>query len=72
MPTALIEVGFHSNADDSTALRNSVFRAAAMRGVEKGYRTFKAGETTCLPFKIASIPTASGKFRVRFPVPGVS
>ncbi|AAM38123.1 N-acetylmuramoyl-L-alanine amidase [Xanthomonas citri pv. citri] len=69
MPTALIEIGFHSNADDSTALRNSVFRAAAMRGVEKGYRTFKSGETTCLPFKIASIPTASGKFRVRFPVP---
>ncbi len=69
MPTALIEVGFHTNADDSIALRNSVFRAAAMRGVEKGYRTFKAGETTCLPFKIASIPTASGKFRVRFPVP---
>ncbi len=69
MPTALIEVGFHSNADDSVALRNSVFRAAAVRGIEKGYRTFKAGQTDCSPFKIAAIPPASGPFRVRLPVP---
>jgi|GEM_PF-633876 len=69
MPTTLVEIGFHSNVDDSKALQSSVFRAAAMRGVEKGYRTFKKGETECSPFKIASIPPVSGKFRVRLPVP---
>lgn len=69
MPTALVEIGFHTNATDSAALQNSSFRAAAMRGVEKGYRTFKAGQTDCSPFEIADIPAASGVFRVRFPVP---
>lgn len=43
MPTALIELGFHTNMDDSAALRDSAFRIVAMRGVEKGYRTFKRG-----------------------------
>jgi len=69
MPTALIEVGFHDNTNDSTMLRDANFRQAAMRGVEKGYRLYKAGKTDCEPLKIVSIPTTTGKFRVAIPVP---
>ena len=68
MPTALIEVGFHTNTLDSAALRNSTFRAAAMKGVEKGYRLNAAGKTTCEPFKISSIPDATGPHLVNIPV----
>ena len=60
MPTALIELGFHTNMDDSAALRDSAFRIVAMRGVEKGYRTFKRGETDCRPLTITSAPPVTG------------
>ncbi len=60
MPTALIEVGFHTNSEDAAALQDSEFQAAAMKGVEKGYRTFKAGETDCRPLTITSAPPVTG------------
>lgn len=69
MTTALIELGFHSNPDDSVALRNTTFQIAATRGIEKGYRMFKAGETDCLPFKIVSILSVAGKYRMPIPFP---
>mgnify|MGYP003575530904 CR=1 FL=1 len=52
MPTALIEIGFHTNEQDSAALRTSEFRLAAARGIEKGYRTYKKGEKDCRPLTI--------------------
>ena len=60
MPTALIEVAFHSNAEDAKALQDSEFRAAAMKGVEKGYRTFRKGETDCRPLTITNLPPVTG------------
>ncbi|MBH1802633.1 N-acetylmuramoyl-L-alanine amidase [Stenotrophomonas maltophilia] len=60
MPTALIEVAFHTNTEDAAALQDSEFRSAAMKGVEKGYRTFKKGETDCRPLTITNVPTVTG------------
>ncbi|MXV07712.1 MULTISPECIES: N-acetylmuramoyl-L-alanine amidase [unclassified Xanthomonas] len=67
MPTAIVEVGFHTNTEDSTALRTSAFRLAAMKGVEKGYRTFKKGETDCRPLTITSAPPVTGAHSTRIP-----
>ncbi|RXR00315.1 N-acetylmuramoyl-L-alanine amidase family protein [Pseudoxanthomonas composti] len=67
MATALVEVGFHSNSEDSALLRNSSFRAAAMRGVEKGYRMYKEGKS-CAPFSVASVGPASGPKGTKVPV----
>ena len=35
MTSILLELGFHTNAEDSATLRSSTFRTAAMKGVEK-------------------------------------
>ncbi|WP_165780978.1 N-acetylmuramoyl-L-alanine amidase family protein [Stenotrophomonas lactitubi] len=67
MPTALIEVAFHSNTEDAAALQDSAFRSAAMKGVEKGYRTFKKGETDCRPLTITNVPAVTGPPRRDIP-----
>jgi N-acetylmuramoyl-L-alanine amidase len=67
MPTALIEVAFHSNTDDAAALQDPEFQSAAMKGVEKGYRTFKAGETDCRPLTITNAPPVTGPHRTDIP-----
>ncbi|MBA2548165.1 MAG: N-acetylmuramoyl-L-alanine amidase [Burkholderiaceae bacterium] len=59
MPSVIVEVGFHTNASDAAALEDPVFRTAAMKGVEKGYR-LNAENKPCEPFGIASIPNAAG------------
>lgn len=69
MPAAVIEIGFHTNASDAAALRDTNFRTAAMKGVEKGYRLFRAGRTGCQPFVTQNIPNASGRFNVYFHAP---
>ena len=61
MTSILLELGFHTNAEDSAALRNSTFRTAAMKGVEKGYRMYKLGKP-CETLAITSIPHTSGPF----------
>ena len=68
MSAIIVEVGFHTNVSDAAALQNPEFRAAAMKGVEKGYRLNAAGKTTCEPFKISSIPSVTGPYRVSMPV----
>jgi hypothetical protein len=60
MPSIIVEIGFHTNAGDAAALRDPVFRTAAMKGVEKGLRLTRQGETVCRPFEIAAIPPAQG------------
>lgn len=67
MPTALIEVAFHTNTEDAAALQDTEFREAAMKGVEKGYRTFKAGETDCRPLTITNAPPVTGPHRTDIP-----
>jgi len=54
MPSVIIETAYHSNAEDVAALQDPVFRAASMKGVEKGYRLFREGKD-CLPLKAEPI-----------------
>lgn len=58
MPSVLVEIAYHSNAEDSAALQDPVFRAASMKGVEKGVRLFREGKT-CEPFVLQPIPDVS-------------
>ncbi len=67
MPSVIVEVGFHTNPGDAAALQDPVFRTAAMKGVEKGYRLHTEGEP-CQPFKIDSIPDVSGPQNTPIPV----
>lgn len=60
MPAVIVEVAFHTNAQDATALQDEKFRQASMRGVEKGFRL---QENPCTPFKITEIPSVSAKWK---------
>jgi hypothetical protein len=68
MPAVIAEVGFHTNAQDAAALQDQTFRAAATRGMEKGYRMYKLGAHTCQPFQVTSIPNVSGAHNTDIPV----
>lgn len=57
MPSVVVEVAYHSNALDAVALQDPIFRAASMKGVEKGYRLW-ASETACVPFELGAIVDA--------------
>lgn len=67
MPSVIVEVGYHTNPGDAAALQDPVFRTAAMKGVEKGYRLHAEGEP-CQPFRIDSIPDVSGPQNTPIPV----
>ncbi|WP_050808492.1 N-acetylmuramoyl-L-alanine amidase [Collimonas fungivorans] len=67
MPSVIIEAGFHTNPSDAAALKDPVFRTAAMKGVEKGYR-LTAEDKGCEPFKIDRIPDTSGMQNTYIPV----
>lgn len=67
MPSIIVEVAYHTNAQDAAALKNPAFRKAAMKGVERGYRAYRAGKT-CAPFAITSIPQASGPQNISIPI----
>ena len=54
VPNALVEVAFHDNPDDATKLKDPAFRTAAMKGVEKGWRLFRAGKP-CAPFELTHV-----------------
>lgn len=45
MPSAIVEVGFHTNKLDAQLLKDSEFQKLAMRGVAKGYRLYREGRT---------------------------
>lgn len=55
MPSIIVETAYHSNPGDVAALQDPVFRAASMKGVEKGYRLWAAGKT-CEPLALHPIP----------------
>jgi len=67
MPSVIIEAGFHTNATDAAALQDPVFRTAAMKGVEKGYRLNGEGKS-CELFKVPKIENSSGLQNVPIPV----
>jgi N-acetylmuramoyl-L-alanine amidase len=67
MPAVIVEVAFHTNAGDVAALKDTAFRLAAMKGVEKGLRLYNQNQP-CKPFDITSIPGATGPHNVPFPV----
>lgn len=54
MPSVVVEAAFHTNADDARALQDPNFRAAAMKGVEKGYRLHREGKG-CTPLALKPI-----------------
>ncbi|MNV64934.1 hypothetical protein D3C71_1576000 [compost metagenome] len=54
MPSAIVEVAFHTNPTDAAALLDPAFRTASMKGVEKGYRLFREGKG-CVPLKVEPI-----------------
>ncbi|WP_323152305.1 N-acetylmuramoyl-L-alanine amidase [Stenotrophomonas maltophilia] len=65
MPSAIVEMAFHTNPTDAAALLDPAFRTASMKGVEKGYRLFREGEG-CVPLKvepIQSIELSAGNSR---------
>lgn len=55
MPSVIVETAYHSNPDDVAALQDPVFRTAAMKGVEKGYRLWATGKP-CQQFALQPIP----------------
>jgi hypothetical protein len=66
MPSIIVEAGFHTNPDDAAALQDPVFRTAAMKGVEKGYRLFAQGKP-CETFEITATedaPDPAGRFTI--------
>lgn len=67
MPAVIVEIAYHSNAEDALALQDPVFRDAAMKGIEKGYRLHEEGEP-CDPFGISNIPDTTGPQNMPVPV----
>lgn len=63
--STIIELGFHTNSSDATALQNATFRRQAVAGMEKGIRLYHEGKQ-CTDFKIDSIPTVSGPVNTPF------
>ncbi|HBP20508.1 MAG TPA: hypothetical protein DEA08_22290, partial [Planctomycetes bacterium] len=49
MPSALIELGFHDNADDAALLRSARFRAVAARAIYKGVVRYFDPNATIVP-----------------------
>ncbi len=54
MPSVIVEAAFHTNPSDALALQDPDFRAAAMKGVEKGVRLYRQ-EAPCQPFEAGDI-----------------
>lgn len=70
MPSVIVETAYHSNTDDVAALQDPVFRSAAMKGVEKGYRLWASGKA-CVPLAgkaISDVEVHAGK-RVEVDIP---
>lgn len=55
VPSIIVELGFHTNAEDALALQNDYFREAAVNGIAKGWHLNSQG-VGCEPLKITSIP----------------
>lgn len=51
VPSMIVEVGFHTNANDAKLLQDPAFQKVSMRGLAKGMRLFREG-ASCEPFVI--------------------
>lgn len=60
MPSALLEIGFHTNPSDAAFMKNVDFRRLAMRGVAKGYSIYSEGKI-CVPFDVAGVSKVDGE-----------
>ncbi len=58
MPSAIIELGFHTNPLDAQAMQTASFRNAAVKGIERGISDYHAGNA-CSEFLITEIPSFS-------------
>ena len=58
MPSALVEIAFHTHVDDARALQDTTFRTASMKGVEKGHRMWGEGKP-CQALAINSVTNSS-------------
>ncbi|MGF6495973.1 N-acetylmuramoyl-L-alanine amidase [Luteibacter sp. 621] len=69
MPSIIVEVGFHTNVQDAEALKDVRFRNAAVRGIAKGYRLYKNGQS-CEAFTLSAPKESQGSAGevVRFPL----
>jgi hypothetical protein len=57
-PSVIVETAFHTSPKDAEALQDPIFRTAAMKGIEKGYRLFAEGKS-CQPFNLERIDNKS-------------
>jgi N-acetylmuramoyl-L-alanine amidase len=68
MPSALLEIGFHTNPDDAALIQDMRFQDIAMRGAAKGYWIYSLGKT-CEPFEAVSVSDVQGPQDVDIPIP---
>jgi len=59
MPSALVELAFHSNEKDAAALLDENFKRAAVSGLTKGVQLYMDGEG-CEPFVVTEVGQGSG------------
>lgn len=62
MPSALVEIGFHTNKEDAAAMASKRFRIIATAGLRKGYDSFRKGQS-CETFKVTGITDIETTFR---------
>ena len=69
MPSALIELGFHDNAEDAALLRSARFRAVAARAIYKGVARYFDPNATIVPLPPTGLRLENlggGQVRVRW------
>lgn len=59
MPSALVELAFHSNKDDAAALLDEDFKKAAVNGLAKGIKLYM-DDKDCEPFMVTAVGKGSG------------
>ena len=59
MPSVLVELAFHDNRSDAAMLLDPSFRAAAVRGIARGWDLYRKGKT-CAPLELHSVSNIDG------------
>jgi N-acetylmuramoyl-L-alanine amidase len=68
MPSVIVEVGFHTNAQDALLLRERAFQVLSMRGVAKGYRLYR-NKRPCEDFAVKPAEEVTGRVGVDVQLP---
>lgn len=69
MPTALVEIGFHTNQNDAKAMQQSEFQVAAVKGIVKAHGLHMEGESVCTPFEATGMPDVTIPFGTTSTIP---